>query len=103
MEANLRATREPGSSASRRGQGVSHLARRDRHRAGLCGRLGPDFYDSGRQAARLVFKILKGEKPANIPVETSVRIELAINLKAAKALKVQVGQALLQRADRIIE
>jgi putative ABC transport system substrate-binding protein len=71
-------------------------------RGGLAG-YGPDFYESGRQAARLVFKILKGEKPADIPVETNGRIELAINLKAARALDLQVGQALLQRADRIIQ
>lgn len=71
-------------------------------RGGLAG-YGPDFYESGRQAARLVFKILKGEKPADIPVETNARIELAINIKAARALNLQVGQALLQRADRIID
>lgn len=64
---------------------------------------GADFYESGRQAARLVFKILKGEKPESIPVETNGRIEFAINLKAARGLNLQIGQALLQRADRIIE
>ena len=64
---------------------------------------GPDFYESGRQAARLVLKILNGEKPENIPVETNSRIEFVINLKVAKALKLQVGQAILQRADRLIE
>jgi putative ABC transport system substrate-binding protein len=64
---------------------------------------GADFYESGRQAARLVFKILQGEKPESIPVETNGRIEFAINLKAARGLNLQIGQALLQRADRIIE
>ena len=64
---------------------------------------GPDFYESGRQAARLVSKILNGESPANIPVETHSRIELAINLKVARTLKLQPGPALLQRADRLIE
>ena len=64
---------------------------------------GPDFYESGRQAARLVFKILKGEKPENIPVENNSRIEFAINLKVARALKLAPGQALLQRADRLFE
>jgi putative ABC transport system substrate-binding protein len=64
---------------------------------------GPDFYESGRQAARLVFKILKGEKPENIPVEATSRIEFVINLTVAKALKLEVGQALLQRADRLLE
>jgi putative ABC transport system substrate-binding protein len=64
---------------------------------------GPDFYESGRQAARLVVKILKGEKPEGIPVETNSRIELVINLKVAKALKLELGQAVLQRAHRLIE
>ena len=64
---------------------------------------GPDFYESGRQAARLVFKILKGEKPEGIPVETNPRIEFAINLKAARGLNLKINQALLLRADRIIE
>ena len=64
---------------------------------------GPDFYESGRQAARLVSKILNGESPANIPVETHSRIEFAINLKVARLLKLQPGPALLQRADRLIE
>ena len=64
---------------------------------------GPDFYDSGRQAARLVAKILNGESPATIPVETHSRIEFVINLKVARLLKLQPGPALLQRADRLIE
>ena len=48
---------------------------------------GPDFYDSGRQAARLVDKIVKGEDPGRIPVEANPKIELAINMTIAKALK----------------
>jgi putative ABC transport system substrate-binding protein len=64
---------------------------------------GPDFYDVGRQAARLVAKILNGESPENIPVEIHSRIEFAINLKVARDLKLQLGPAVLQRADRIIE
>jgi putative ABC transport system substrate-binding protein len=64
---------------------------------------GPDFYESGRQAARLVDKILKGESPARIPVETNPRIELTINVKVAKALRLQVAPAVLQRANRLIE
>ena len=64
---------------------------------------GPDFYESGRQAARLVVKILKGEKPEAIPVETNSRIEFVINVKVAKALKLELGLALLRRADRLIE
>jgi ABC-type uncharacterized transport system substrate-binding protein len=64
---------------------------------------GPDFYESGRQAARLVAKIIKGEKPGQIPVETNPKIELVINLKVAKALGLKIGPAALQRADRVIE
>jgi putative tryptophan/tyrosine transport system substrate-binding protein len=64
---------------------------------------GPDFYESGRLAARLVFKILQGEKPENIPVEINSRIDLVINLKVARALKLEPGPAGLQRANRLIE
>ena len=64
---------------------------------------GPDFYDSGRQAARLVAKIMRGEAPATIPAEMNSRIEFAINLKTARRLGLQPVPALLQRAHRIIE
>ncbi len=64
---------------------------------------GPDFYESGRKAARLVDKIIKGEKPGQIPVEIDPKIELVINLKVAKALGLKIGPAALQRADRLIE
>ena len=64
---------------------------------------GPDFYESGRQAARLVDKIIKGQKPAAIPVETNSRIELVINLKVAKALGLALTPSVLQLATRVIE
>jgi putative tryptophan/tyrosine transport system substrate-binding protein len=64
---------------------------------------GPDFYDSGRLAARLVDKILKGEDPGRIPVEANPKIELAINMKTAKALKLTIPSSVLQRANRLIE
>jgi putative ABC transport system substrate-binding protein len=64
---------------------------------------GPDFYESGRQAARLMDKIIKGQKPASIPVETNSRIDLVINLKVAKALGVSIAPTVVQRATRIIE
>lgn len=64
---------------------------------------GPDFYESGRQAARLVDKVLKGEKPATIPVEANPKIELVVNLKVAKALKIEIAPVVLQRANRLIE
>jgi putative tryptophan/tyrosine transport system substrate-binding protein len=63
---------------------------------------GPDLHEMGRQAARLVDKILKGVKPAEIPVEVSPKIEFVINLKAAKALGLTIAPEVLYRADRII-
>jgi putative ABC transport system substrate-binding protein len=63
---------------------------------------GPDLYASGRQAARLVDKILKGMKPAEIPVEVNSKIEFTINLKVAKALRLTIAPEVLYRADRII-
>ena len=63
---------------------------------------GPDYHEIGRQAARLVDKILKGAKPAEIPVEVSPKIEFAINLKVAKALGLTIAPEVLYRADRII-
>jgi putative ABC transport system substrate-binding protein len=64
---------------------------------------GPDWYESGRQAARLVDKIVKGEDPGRIPVETNPKVELAINVRTAKTLKLVIPPSLLQRANRLIE
>jgi putative ABC transport system substrate-binding protein len=64
---------------------------------------GPDYYASGRQAARLVDKIIKGARPADIPVESNPHIELVVNLKVARAIGLQIPPAVLSRADRIIE
>ena len=64
---------------------------------------GPDFYESGRQAARLVDKIVKGEDPGRIPVEANPRIELTINMKVARVLKLTIAPAVSQRANRLIE
>src|SRR5262245_36853894 len=58
-------------------------------------------YELGKQAARLVARILKGAKPADLPVEQPVKFELAINAKAAKALGLVVPPAVLLRADRV--
>lgn len=63
---------------------------------------GPDMYESGRQAARLVDKILKGANPAEIPVEVNPKIMFTINLKVAKALGLTIAPEILYRADRII-
>jgi putative ABC transport system substrate-binding protein len=63
---------------------------------------GPDNYETGRQVARLVDKILKGAKPAELPVEVNPKIEFAINLKTAKTLGLTIPPEVLFQADRIV-
>jgi len=64
---------------------------------------GPDLRGAWRYVATYVDKILKGAKPADLPVEQPTRLQLVINLTAAKALGVTIPGSLLARADRVIE
>jgi putative ABC transport system substrate-binding protein len=61
---------------------------------------GPDLY---RRAASFVDKILKGAKPADLPVEQAAKFDLAINLKAAQQIGLSIPEAMLKRADKLIK
>jgi ABC transporter substrate binding protein len=64
---------------------------------------GPDTIDPYRRAASYVDRILKGEKPADLPVQAPTKYELVINRKAAKSLDLALPQAMVARADEVID
>jgi putative ABC transport system substrate-binding protein len=79
------------------------FSRRENVEAGGLISYGPSLRDQFRVTAVLVDKILKGANPAELPVEQPTRLELIVNLKAAKALGLTLPPTILLRADEVIE
>ncbi len=99
----LRRLTESASRSLPRNTAAGFLWRRDLVEQGGLMSYGPNTSDTYRRAAALVDKILKGAKPADIPVELPTRFDLVVNLRTAKALGITIPQELLLRADKVIE
>src|SRR5262252_8838098 len=86
---------------------VAHLPTMFPHREYVAGgglmSYGPNFLDLNRRAAGYVHKILQGTKPADLPVELATKFDLAVNLKTAKALGLELTPTFIARADEVIE
>ena len=76
---------------------------RDFAEAGGLASFGTSLLEMSQRAAGLVDRILKGAKPADLPVEQPTKFELVVNLKTAKALKLTIPQSILLRADEVIK
>jgi len=75
----------------------------DSVKRGAIAAIGFNYYDVGRQTGQIVARVLKGEKPGDIPFERAAKFDLVVNRKTAQALGIPIPQSLLLRADKVIE
>ena len=103
-DTEARRRRSPRRRQPRRAPRIpSIFAEREFVEAGGLIAYGPSLAEQFRHAAVFVDKVLKGAKPANLPIEQATQFELAINLKTAKALAITFPSAVVQRATMVIE